>query len=205
MSGDLEASMRIRELDICERLKISRTPVREAFQRLELEGFLKGEPGRRGYRITSLCASDIAHTYDVTAALEGLAGSLAAARCSPAKVDELERLNAHLKKHASNGALADFMAANFKFHEAIHTLSGNDVLLAHLEQVKYRLYRYRMFSASFPGRMMQAWQEHELIIAAIRSRNPARTEESLKAHILTTKELLMKHFSLSNSLLGTRF
>ncbi|MGV9771442.1 GntR family transcriptional regulator [Streptosporangium sp. NPDC003464] len=128
IDGTYRPGARIRERTVAEELGISRIPIREAFPRLESEGFIRSVP-RRGAVVASLTVRDVNELYDVRASLEVLATRLAAEQCwlgASAEIlreilDEAERAVT-----ANDGALLS--ATNSRFHAAILTLSDNQLL-----------------------------------------------------------------------------
>ncbi|WP_214322773.1 GntR family transcriptional regulator [Nonomuraea sediminis] len=128
IDGTYKPGARIRERTVAEELGISRIPIREAFPRLESEGFIRSVP-RRGAVVTSLTVRDVNELYDVRCSLEVLATRLAAERCSlGASAEVLRELldEAESAVAANDGALLS--ATNSRFHAAILTLSDNQLL-----------------------------------------------------------------------------
>ncbi|UBH07033.1 GntR family transcriptional regulator [Leucobacter sp. Psy1] len=141
IDGRLATGSRVREREVADALGVSRIPIREAFPRLEAEGYIRTLP-RRGAVVAPMELADIVELFDVRAALEVLAARLAASRCAEgASGDELRdalRIAEHAVESAEGAAIAD---ATSEFHDAIVDLAGSHLLQSLLRPVKGRVKR----------------------------------------------------------------
>lgn len=127
ISGKLEEGARLNELELQRTLGTSRTPIREAFRRLEAEGLVEFIP-RRGAFVRSISTEEVREAAVVRASLEALALSLAGKRIDPAHLEDLSQLLDRMDEAIENGAIEEFTAAHWLFHNTLVELSGNQVL-----------------------------------------------------------------------------
>lgn len=167
------------ESDLAERLGLSRTPIREALQRLETQAILHREG--RSLIVSSLSHDQMGELYTVRAELEGLAARLAAQHAAPEEVAVLRQLVEHDWKIVDQPkALAK---ANRKFHRQIHLASHNRYLIAQLEFVHRAMALLVNSTLEEDGRGEEALNEHEAIVAGIVARDGDAACAAIRAHI----------------------
>lgn len=170
---------RLVESELAERFGVSRTPVREALQRLETQSLLARDG--RSLIVASLDHSQLAELYVVRAELEGLAARLAARHAAEEEVKVLESLiEADRALLDEPSALA---RANRRFHRQIHLASHNRYLVQQLDLVYRSMALMATTSLAAEGRGEIALKEHEMIVAAIKARDGQAAYDALKAHI----------------------
>lgn len=179
-TGRFEPGARVRENDVADWLKVSRTPVREALRHLEAEGLLVFVPWR-GVIVAELDRSQVAELYKVRAALEGLAASLAARHISDTELSLMRDVLARSERASDAKVLADL---NKQFHEAIYLASHNRYLVQNLNSLRGSLALLRGTTYSFVGRPEQAQSEHRAIFEAIAKRDPAAAEAAARQHLV---------------------
>lgn len=182
ITGALAPGERLNERELCERLAVSRTPVREAIKTLLQEGLLHAQPNRSPV-VVALEAGEIAALIEVLAAIEGLAGELAAPRVTDAFVAELDALLDAMRRNHARKALPDYFAANKAFHRRIVEQSGNPVLLWVWDMLAPRVDRARYASNLWPRRWSRAIDEHGDILDRLRARDPQGLGGSMRAHV----------------------
>ncbi|MQY43147.1 FCD domain-containing protein [Epibacterium sp. SM1969] len=170
---------RLVESDLAEQFGVSRTPIREALQRLETQSLL--ERDGRSLIVASLDHNQMAELYAVRSELEGLAARLAAKHATPEEVRVLrEMVNAddELVDRPS-----DLARANRRFHEQIHLASHNRYLVQQLDLVHRTMALMVNTSLSAQGRGRIAQTEHKNIVTAIENRDEEAAYRALKEHI----------------------
>lgn len=178
-AGDFGPGDRLVESELAERFKVSRTPIREALQRLETQSLLTRDG--RSLIVASLDRGQMADLYVVRAELEGLAARLAAIHAAPEEVRLLRDLVAEDKKHLGDPkALA---LANRRFHRAIHEASHNRFLIKQLDVMHRSMALMAETSFAIQGRGEVALDEHARIVRAIEDRDPEAAFLALKTHI----------------------
>ncbi len=184
LSGRLAPGTRIRQLALAEQMGISRTPLREALAKLELEGLVTLLPAG-GVRVALLEPAEAVELYDIREVLDGLAARLTAERADAAAI---ERLGAHLEamrrciERGEQDAHAWF-THHVAFHEEIFRASGNSRLVSMTSIVRVSIQRFHRLLLTTPNRLSTAFSEHETIYRAIAAREPARAEQLARRHI----------------------
>ena len=179
---------RLVESELAERLGVSRTPVREALQRLETQG-LASRDGR-GLVVASLDHGEMADLYAVRTELEGLAARLAARHAAEEEVAVLRALCE--EDRALLGDPRALSRANRRFHHQIHLASRNRFLVQQLGLVHRSMALMADTSLAVQGRGADALAEHEAIVAAIAARDPDAADEALRAHISRAFEVRLR-------------
>ncbi|MBS3975731.1 MAG: GntR family transcriptional regulator [Syntrophomonadaceae bacterium] len=170
MSGRLRPGERMMEVQLAEELGVSRTPVREAIRKLELEGFAVMIP-RKGAYVSDLSIKDIADVFEIRGALEALASGLAAERISPGEMEELERLLVQVSECAEDQDLDRLVDIDTQFHAVLYRASRNDRLAQMINTLWEQVQRFRRTTMGSPGRMRETLEEHRKIVDAIADRN----------------------------------
>jgi DNA-binding GntR family transcriptional regulator len=182
---------KLNERELCERLNVSRTPVREAIKTLAQEGLLDINPNRSP-TVTRLDAEETAALIDVVSAIEALAGELAAARITEAETAELGILHYTMLKHRAQAQLPDYFKANKAFHRLILEYSGNPVLLWVWDLLALRIDRARYASNLWPERWDKAMVEHNAILERIKQHDSPGAAKAMKSHVQNGLSLVVK-------------
>ncbi len=177
------------EVVLCERLQISRTPLREALKVLTAEGLLRHEP-RRGCFISEVTEQDLDEIFPVIALLEGRCAYEAARHATDADLAALTTLHERLNSHAQAGRINDYYETNFAIHEAIITLANNRWLAQAIADLRKILKLSRLKSLGAPGRLAQSLSEHMTVFAAIKSRDSDGAEAAMRTHLTRQREAL---------------
>jgi DNA-binding GntR family transcriptional regulator len=186
--GQFRPGDRLVESELAERFGVSRTPIREALQRLETQAVLARDG--RSLVVSSLDHDQLGELYVVRAELEGLAARLAAQHAAPEEVRVLWEM---ARKDRELVDRADLLArANRRFHRQIHLASHNRYLVQQLEMVHRSMALLANTSLAAEGRGAQALEEHEAIVRAIEARDGAAAEAAIRAHISQAFETRLK-------------
>lgn len=188
--GELHPGQRIIEVDIASRFGVSRTPVRDALQRLISEG-LVSVGARRGLVVTELEPQQILELYALREVLEGFAARLAARHSSDSEIQTLRQL---VRREAAQEDPADLALTNRLFHQAIYSAARNRYLLASLNGLRDSLALLRSTTFSAPGRPATALEEHTRIVDAIERRDGTAAEELARGHIRAAERLRVEMF-----------
>ncbi len=170
---------RLVESELAERLGVSRTPVREALQRLETQSLLTRDG--RSLIVASLDHNQLAELYVVRAELEGLAARLAARHATPEEMRVLREMVDEDRALLSNPKALS--RANRRFHKQIHLASHNRYLVQQLDLVHRSMALMATTSLAAQGRGEDALAEHAAIVTAIEARAEDAADEALKLHI----------------------
>jgi DNA-binding GntR family transcriptional regulator len=190
VAGRLEPGERIRDLALAGRLRVSRTPVREALQRLQDEGLVESSPGA-STRVAPLDRQSAEQAFPVVAALHALATRLGVPGLGARHLAALGWSNERLAKAISEPAAAEAIAADDAFHGVFLEAAGNPELVTALGRLmpKVRRLEYLQF-ASLAGRRSVA--QHREIITAAGSQDAERAARLVEANWLSLGELLVK-------------
>lgn len=183
LSGRFRPGQRLPERVLVERLGVSRTPIREALRKLELEGLITTAP-YRGPVVTRPTVEDARALFEVRAALEGLAVAAYARRADGEAVARL-RLHVTVAERAlARGNAAGVLAANNAFHDDLAAGCGNALLGDLIANLRNRIVLLRVESLSFPGRPARSLAEHRAIIRQIARKDAAGARRLVEQHIM---------------------
>lgn len=187
--GRLKPGERLMEIQLAEEMGVSRTPVREAIRKLELEGFVVMVP-RKGAYVAGISLKDIVDVFEVRAALEGLAAGLAAERITDEELEQLERSLIQVNI-SSEGNINAFVEGDSSFHNLIYLASRNQRLVQIITHLQEQIQRFRMTTLSQPGRTKIALDEHKKIVEAISERNAELSQTLAREHIENAEQILL--------------
>ncbi|MGX0877288.1 DNA-binding GntR family transcriptional regulator [Roseovarius sp. MBR-154] len=177
--GVFKPGDRLVESDLAERFGVSRTPIREALQRLETQSMLSRDG--RSLIVASLDYNQLAELYVVRAELEGLAAALAARHATPEEVRVLRDMVED--DRALLGKPSDMARANRRFHKQIHLSSHNRFLVQQLDLVHRSMALLATTSLAAVGRDEDALREHDAIVTAIEAHDSEAAAQALRDHI----------------------
>ena len=188
LSGEMGADTVIREAELARQIGVSRTPVREALNRLHAEKLLELSPSG-GYLVVQFTAEDLEEIYALRAALEGLAANLAARKMNRIAAavlqDQLDAMEAAVKSRDD----AKLVELNSKFHSAIAGTSGNKLLQTMLVSIQDIFERYRMPAIADESRRFASYMEHREIVEALIERDSDLAEQRIKRHVQKALEM----------------
>jgi DNA-binding GntR family transcriptional regulator len=191
--NELAPGKRLNERILCERLKVSRTPLREALKVLSHEGLVELLPNR-GARVVKLTPEDVRHLFEILGALESLAGRLACLHITEAEICEIKAVHYHMQAQFIRRVLPDYFRDNQEIHKRIVAAARNPVLITMYENLNSRLLRARyLASQTDQGRWAASMREHELIIDALSRRCADELAELLQEHLNHKYESLCRH------------
>jgi len=188
-AGTLAPGSFIDEVALCERLQISRTPLREALKVLTAEGLVRHEP-RRGCFVNEVTEQDLDDIFPVIALLEGRCAFEAARNASDADLAVLESLHQQLQAHADAKRIVDYYQTNHAIHEAIITLASNRWLAQVIGDLRKILKLARLQGLHAPGRLAQSLTEHLAVFAALKARDSEGADAAMRTHLTRQREAL---------------
>jgi DNA-binding GntR family transcriptional regulator len=187
--GRLAPGSFVDEVALCERMEISRTPLREALKVLTAEGLVRYEP-RRGCFVNEVTERDLDEIFPVIALLEGRCAHEAALHASDADLAALEVLHDKLQQAARSKRIVDYYDTNYAIHEAIITLAGNRWLAQVICGLRKILKLARLQQLHAPGRLEQSLSEHLAVFAALKARDAEGAEAAMRTHLTRQREAL---------------
>lgn len=182
VQGRLAPGARLNERELCEKLGISRTPLREAIKLLATEGLVELVPNR-GAIVSAVEPARIAETLTVMGALEGLAGELACANATEKGIERIRRLHDEMLAMHAKGDLAGYFRYNQMIHMSLVEASGNATLANTYRQLNAIVKRARYMANLSRERWDAAVAEHEKILNALESRDAGSLKRLLADHL----------------------
>jgi len=185
-----QKEQRLSDVVLAEKLGVSRTPVRQALERLVQDGLVRSDP-RRGFWVRTFTAQDIHEIYDLRGALEVLALRLAAPHLDPdnlkSQLTLLYQVHAQLDQHP----VSLFLQSDFRLHTFFIRASGNSRLIHYLSTLRSQFSMFQVKDTRNPLRMKPALHDHEQILLALLEENIEKAAEVLAAHIVRSKEYVL--------------
>lgn len=179
ISGALEPDTWLREDEVALRLDVSRTPVREALQRLTEEGLTR-RVANRGTVVAPMTTEELVDVYSVWEALEALAARDAAGRHRAGVVEQMLDVHARMLQSSDPKTLAEL---NLEFHRMLRRASGNPLLERFLQNVEHAVRRFPIVAFSDPESTRRALDDHQAIIDAIAAGDPEAAHRAAAAHM----------------------
>lgn len=180
----LEPGTPLVETDLAAQLGISKTPVRDALQQLEREGFVTRVPFK-GTVVTGVTMRDLTEIFQLRAVLEGLAARLAAPLFSVEELDALAGRLAAAEAALAAGDLALCSRHGQALHDAIMAKTDNHRLVSINRILDEHIQRFRILSTRISGRLNKSVAEHYRVLAALCSRDPDAAELAMRHHLFS--------------------
>ena len=192
LSGKYKEHEELKEVAIGEELGVSRTPVREAFRQLELEGLIQIIPNKGAY-VTGITKEDVKDIYMIRSLLEGLCARWATEEITKEQLEEMEE-NVFLSEfHAEKGHLEQIAELDNRFHDIMYEACNSKMLEHLLRDFHQYVLRVRKKTLSVAARGEASNHEHRLIMEAIKAKDAAKAEELANKHILNAYENMVKN------------
>lgn len=195
MNGSFESGDRLIETSIAEGMGVSRTPVREAFRQLEIEGLAENVP-RRGTIVKGISKTDILEIYEIREVLEGLSFRLACSNISESQVLELKDKLSKMEQCINVDDIKEYWRLHGEFHDFILYCSKNQRLIDQMKQIYEYLSRLRNFTLVMNKRRNIAMEEHRALIEAFEKNDEVLAEQIGREHTLNAKRFLSKEIHL---------
>lgn len=183
LEGELPGGEKVKEKELTLRFGVSRTPLREAMKVLAAEGLIELIPNR-GAIVTQCSTKELAEVFPLLAALERLAGELAAERATDEDIVHVISLTADLKETVEENNRPSYFKVNQAIHNAILSASGNEALIRNHAAIATRVHRARYQANLARTRWEAALGEHERIALALKDRDGARLGTLLNDHMM---------------------
>jgi DNA-binding GntR family transcriptional regulator len=182
LEGKIPLGARLIEKDLAQRLNVSRSPLREAIQRLQFEGLVRTVP-RKGSYVIEFSEKELLDVFQVREHLEGLAAQLAADRMTPVQLDAIEQVLLQAQAVLGDDHASYPQASERDFHEAILDASRNDRLADMMRTLRWQFQLLRRRSGASHRRAHIALQEHFAILEALRAGDGELARQRMCEHI----------------------
>jgi len=181
IKGDLKPGEKLLERKIAEQLGVSRTPVREAIQKIAAEGFVKMEPNL-GIVVHEFSFKDLKEVLQIRRVLEGLAASVAAEKINPEEISQLQKNIEETNICVIKNDLVTYLEFNAKFHSLIFQFSRNERLIKMSLQLVGPEHRFKIRALTIPGRLKYYLEEHQKIVEALKRRDAEQAGRLSQKH-----------------------
>ena len=192
LKGELAPGERLMEIQLAEKLGVSRTPIREAIRKLELEGLVLMIP-RKGAEVARISEKSLKDVLEVRRSLEELAIELACQRMTDADLQELERKQKKFCEAVAQGSAMDIAESDESYHDVIYNCTRNARLVQILNNLREQMYRFRLEYIKDEDKRQILRLEHEKILKALRSRHVAEARAAVREHIDNQEITVLKN------------
>ena len=182
LRGELQPGERLLEIHLANKLGVSRTPIREAIRKLELEGLVIMIP-RKGAVVAEITEKSLRDVLEVRRALEELAVKLACEKIQADEIEELKVAAKEFEKALGTGDVTVYAEADVKFHDIIYRTTDNQRLIQLLYNLREQMYRYRVEYLKREEVHETLLTEHQHIIEMIEKQDEERAVEAVCKHI----------------------
>lgn len=190
VAGELKPGERLLEVKLADKMGVSRTPVREAIRKLELEGLVVMLP-RKGAHVANLSAKDIANVLEIRAALDALATVLAANRITDSELKELERIHEQFISCVEKNNIQGAIKKDVEFHDAIYRAARNEKLVQVSGNLWEQVQRFRVVYLRDYDSVKAVIKEHSDILKAISAKDADAARICASRHIKSQEEKII--------------
>ena len=184
----------IDEIELSEKLGISRTPLREALKVLNREN-LVDLVSRKGCRVKQLDDEELLELFPVMASMEGLCANLATQKLKASDLNRLEKIHTRLETHAEAADVDRYYEANREFHRAVQELAGNRWLSRISEELRNVLVLARHRQLTAEGRLQASLSEHREIMQALRAGDAEAASKAMFNHLCHQEKVFRKEYA----------
>ncbi len=195
LTGELKPGERLMEIHLANKLGVSRTPIREAIRKLELEGLVTMIP-RRGAQVAQITPKSMRDVLEVRKVLDSLAVELACERISPEEVEELKKACMEFEKAVSAGDFDTIAKADVAFHDIIVEATGNIRLVQMVNNLAEQMYRYRFEYIKETAKHVCLVEEHRRILKAIQDKDVVAARQAIVVHIDNQEQSILAQISI---------
>lgn len=182
LKGELAPGERLMEIQLAERLGVSRTPIREAIRKLELEGLVLMIP-RKGAEVAKISEKSLRDVLEVRRSLEELAIELACQRMTDEETEELEEKQEEFRSAVTKGDAMEIAETDEAYHDIIYKGTNNDRLVQILNNLREQMYRYRLEYIKDEDKRQVLLLEHDNILRAVKQRKVDEAKTAMREHI----------------------
>lgn len=191
LKGELAPGERLMEKQLAEKMGVSRTPIREAIRKLELEGLVIMVP-RKGAEVAMITEQDIKDVLEVRASLESLAVRLACTKMAKEDINDLLKVNKAFTDAAREKDVETVIQKDVEFHDVIYHATGNEKLIQIINNLREQIYRFRVEYIRQMDDFSGLVNEHEEIVNAIVERDSDVAKDIAIKHIENQEKAVIK-------------
>ncbi|MCM1261745.1 MAG: GntR family transcriptional regulator [Butyrivibrio sp.] len=191
LTGKLQPGERLMELHLANQLGVSRTPIREAIRKLELEGLVRMIP-RRGAEVAQITEKDLKDVLEVRRALDALCAELACDRITEEEKFQLKKACAGFERATATRNVTTIAEADVKLHDIIVAATGNKRLIQMVNNLSEQMYRYRFEYIKDESQHNHLVEEHKMIYEGIVSHDKQKAANAARVHIDNQEKSIIK-------------
>jgi len=178
----------ISDFILSKELGMSRTPIRQALQRLERDGLIVDAGAGKSYEVSQITEEEIIELFDARQGIEVMAVKLAVDNgISETQIIEMERMNRNMEAANKDGRIKDNFQYDQEFHDYLVSMSGNKKLIRFHDSLLIQLRRMRMLSYLERTYQDKAYRDHQMIIKGLQGSDKKMAQQALEEHIITSK------------------
>lgn len=182
LKGELKPGERLMEVQLAEKLGVSRTPIREAIRMLEQEGLAVTIP-RRGAEVAKMTEKDMEDVLQIREALDELAVSIACEQISPEQLEMLKQTTWEFEESTKSGEVKKIAEIDVHFHDIIYLATGNPKLVNMLNNLREQMYRYRVEYLKDEKNYPMLIHEHKQILEGLFEKDKEKVIAAMHMHV----------------------
>jgi len=194
LHGKLKAGQRLIEEQLADQVGISRTPVREAFHKLERDELVTRLP-KGGFAVREFTKEDVEEIFGIRSALESYAAYLATLHIAPEKISILEKKLKESEDALAKGNDDKVVQLQTEFHDLLYKSCKSKKLAEMINSFRDYFYRYRSALLHTENGISQSNQDHRQMLKAMKKKNPRLAERLVRKHLARGKELILREIS----------
>ena len=171
---------------------VSRTPVREAMQKLVTEGFIKTTPNQT-MAVTEVSTEDVKEVLQIRGVLEGIAARITAKKINKQEINELKTIVTKMSLYITKKDLLSYCKVDDEFHDLILNVCGNKWIIQIRDNLGSFIYRFRIKSLSVSGRFKHSLDEHQAIMESLSEHDSAGADRLSQIHMENTITNILKN------------
>jgi DNA-binding GntR family transcriptional regulator len=191
LRGEMEPGERLMEIQLAQKLGVSRTPIREAIRKLELEGLVVMIP-RKGAEVAHITEKDMKDVLEVRSTLEELAVKVACKNVTDEKIAELKAANKVFESAIVSKDVVNIVEADVKFHDIIYAMTDNARLIQIINNLREQMYRYRLEYVKDARTHSILISEHNDIIRQMHDKNIEAAKNVVRQHIINQEKGIIR-------------
>lgn len=195
LTGELKPGERLMEIHLANRLGVSRTPIREAIRKLELEGLVTMIP-RRGAEVSQITEKSMSDVLEVRRALDALCVELACDRITEEELEQLKQACARFEQAVKTKDTKKIAQADVALHDIIVQATGNKRLVQLVNNLSEQMYRYRFEYIKDFSQHERLVEEHRIIYESIVKKDKETASKEAKLHIDNQKKAIIRQIRL---------
>ncbi len=195
LKGELEPGERLMEVQLANRLGVSRTPIREAIRKLELEGLVVMIP-RKGAEVAKISEKNLRDVLELRCALEELTIELACERMNTEMLENLKNTFIKFKNGIHNADLTVIAELDEQFHDVIYEATQNQKLIQMINNLREQMYRYRLEYIKDENQRSGIVKEHKLILDALQQKDVETAKRAIRDHIIHQRNTILENLKL---------